>query len=368
MHDDLYSQRSAGNPYQLVFWSSGTDAQALAQPSSLAHLGAALALTGDAGGAANAFDMAADNLGDVRVGRQTWFDFTYWTYVRDLASVTALAAEGGDDRLAQSLVGRFNLLTLTPPLLNTQEKAALLGAAQALDRDEPGRQLSLDGTPTAKKLHLPAAFSPDARRLSQDYVLANTGTVPLWRTVTIVGVPTGVVSASGHGFSIDRSTLDLGGHPVDVAHLHQNDRILVVLHGTASDDDDHRAILVDMLPAGLEIETPVRSPKDYAFLGPLTRSRSIEARDDRLVAAFDLGQDLDPPQYNEVDDDNDNDSKNDNDNTPAALEANEFRMAYVARVVTPGHFTVPEAMVQDMYRPSLAAHTASAVTDISTAK
>lgn len=414
MHDDLYVQGS--DPTRLVFWSGGADAASLAEPSALAHLGAALRLTGDDAAGGDAYDMAVDNLGSVRTGRAGWLDFTYWSYVRDLASVTALAAEGGDDRRAQALVGRIGLLGLTPPLLNTQEKAALLGAAHALNRDRPGRQLSLNGTPTAPRLHLPAAFSPawpapalavpapspgqslkgpslsgpsspalsapvppasgpvppassSGPEAPEPYALANTGTVPLWRSVTVTGVPAGPVASASHGFTLERRFLDLEGVAINPAHLRQNDRVLVVLQGRAGDDDNHRAVLVDRLPAALEIEGPVRAPDAYPFLGALTRPRSVEARDDRLVVAFDLGADLDPPKFTEENDDAGSSDDSDKPQAPGpeALGPKAFRVAYIARVVTPGRFTVPEAVVQDMYRPALTARTASGSTEAAAA-
>ena len=79
----------------------------------------------------------------------------------------------------------------------------------------------------------------------------------------------------------------------------------------------------------------------------------MEARDDRFVAAFDLGSNWDaffqPP---------DDDSDSDNNNTPT-LDADQFAVAYLVRVVTPGSFILPEAVVSDMYRPAEMARTAS---------
>jgi hypothetical protein len=82
----------------------------------------------------------------------------------------------------------------------------------------------------------------------------------------------------------------------------------------------------------------------------------MEARDDRFVAAFDLGNSWD--SFFQEEDDSD-----DSNNTPV-LPSDEFAVAYLVRVVTPGHFTVPEAVVSDMYRPAEMARTASATTDV----
>jgi uncharacterized protein YfaS (alpha-2-macroglobulin family) len=107
-----------------------------------------------------------------------------------------------------------------------------------------------------------------------------------------------------------------------------------------------------MLPAGWEIEAPIRDDSsNYTFLGPLSTTSVLEARDDRLVAAFDLGGSWDS-FFQQQDDNSDS-------NTPT-LDADEFAVAYLVRVVTPGTFILPEAVVSDMYRPALMARTASA--------
>jgi uncharacterized protein YfaS (alpha-2-macroglobulin family) len=77
----------------------------------------------------------------------------------------------------------------------------------------------------------------------------------------------------------------------------------------------------------------------------------VEARDDRFVAAFALGRDV---------------SRRDNpyfvDDEGAQLAENSFHLAYVVRVVTPGTFTLPEAVIEDMYRPGLMARTEASAT------
>jgi hypothetical protein len=74
-----------------------------------------------------------------------------------------------------------------------------------------------------------------------------------------------------------------------------------------------------------------------------------EARDDRFVAAFDLGKELN--RWFEAQDD-----------SKPHLAANSFRVAFLVRVITPGHFVLPEAVVEDMYRPELMARTAAGET------
>jgi uncharacterized protein YfaS (alpha-2-macroglobulin family) len=95
-------------------------------------------------------------------------------------------------------------------------------------------------------------------------------------------------------------------------------------------------VINDMLPAGLEIET-VLTPEDaktrngdagiYDFLGTLSYVDLQEARDDRFVASDRIRR-----WY-----------RSDRD----------IRVAYIARAVTPGSFTFPGTIVEDMYRPDV---------------
>ena len=340
--DDALASTGSSGP-TVVAWSGSDDP---AGALSLAHLAGALSLMGEHERAHATFREAVANLGATRSGRPVWWDWTYWSYVRDLSELVAIAADSGEDALAQSLVDQFGKLDLTAPSLSTQEAASLLSAAHALNRDEPGRAVTVNGRAVAP-LKLPANFAPDPGEVRAGYTLVNSGTKPLWRTFTLDGAPSAALPALASGYTLDRAEMKLDGSPLDVAHLRQNDRFVVVLSGHATDEDDHRTVLVDMLPAGWEIEAPIRRHDQAPFLGALSDTRVAEARDDRYVAAFDLGEGLRGAQSREVDDDKSVDS----------LHADEFRVAYIVRVVTPGHFTRPEAVVSDMYRPRLMART-----------
>ena len=178
--------------------------------------------------------------------------------------------------------------------------------------------------------------------------MANAGSNDVWRTVVIRGTPIAAPPGTNLGYHLEKGYLTLNGEKLDPTHLRQNDRFLVTIKGSSSDFETHQTVLVDPLPAGWEIEASVTqleqpSPPDedissdqhsaqqpYPFLGELTKVTAIEARDDRFVAAFHLGP-----------------------------TRSRFHVAYVVRVVTPGTFELPEAVVEDMYRPSFMARTAA---------
>src|SRR5690606_38190198 len=104
------------------------------------------------------------------------------------------------------------------------------------------------------------------------------------------------------------------------------------IRGRSTDQLDHRALIVDLLPAGFEIENPELG--DAAELGDIDATLSYpvhtEMRDDRYVAAIDF----------------------------YAGGDRSFALAYLARAVTPGSFVLPPALVEDMYAPEISGRTA----------
>ncbi len=107
----------------------------------------------------------------------------------------------------------------------------------------------------------------------------------------------------------------------------QTDLFVVVLKGSRKDTGQSaHALIVDLLPAGFEIQNVTAPTGDtaggYAWLKDLASPDYAEARDDRYIAALDL-----------------------------ANGTSDFTLAYVVRAVTPGEFKYPALDVEDMYDP-----------------
>jgi uncharacterized protein YfaS (alpha-2-macroglobulin family) len=329
-----------------VTWRDGVG---LASPLSLGQLAGAQSLMGDATGSAATFRLAIANL-DTRAIPDWWYGGFYWSRLRDTAGVLAVAAETGHSEAAAPLLERIGRQSSDPERMNTQEKAWLLVAAHALLKHGVTHALSVDGE-APRTVGLPFAVSPSVEAIVHGSSVRNTDTQPVFRTVTLRGSPLVAPPALSEGFTLRREAFTLNGRALDDARLRQTDRFIVVLSGTVSSGDYRRAVVTDPLPAGLEIEAPVLREDAYPFLGELTRLRAHEQRDDRFVAAFDAGSHR---WYN----------RNVDDAVTRPLEANEFRIAYVVRAVTPGHFIRPETVVEDMYRPQVMARTAAGQIDI----
>jgi uncharacterized protein YfaS (alpha-2-macroglobulin family) len=348
LHDAAAGASHIDPQASLVRWRAGGDDQ-LAQPLSLGQLAGALTLMGDRARGHQSFAMAIAALDRPASYPRWWFDFSYYSKTRDLAGLIAVAAEIGDDHVATVLLDRFRALDLSVDRLNTQEKAWLLVAAHALNKDTRGRALAVNGK-DVPSLRLPAEFAPTASEIEAGYSVRNRGERDIWRTLVVQGSPRTAPSAMEAGYSLTKEFFGLDGKPIDPAHLRQNDRVIVSLRGRSEDSNGRRTVLVDLLPAGWEIEAPIAKDTDYAFLGPLSDAQVQEARDDRFVAAFDLGEGLEPRRPW--------DYAQQNDEEPH-LPINEFHLAFLARVVTPGSFELPEAVVEDMYRPGLMARTSA---------
>ncbi|MEO5335698.1 MAG: alpha-2-macroglobulin family protein [Magnetospirillum sp. WYHS-4] len=308
----------------------------------LAQLGAALALRGDRTRAGHAFVEAAQRLGKDAAGwpsHSTRPYYYYGTWLRDFAGTLALAAETKQDDVTTRLLERLGSLPTDGSLMNTQEKAWLLRAASALAAGETGN-LAIS-SPGSGPTRLPSSLTPNPAQIDSGFAVTNAGDKAVWRSLVIHGAPLEAPQPLAQGFSLEKRLLNLKGEEIDPLAIRQNDRFIVRLSGRSTDGFGHQAVLVDPLPAGWEIEAVVRRDEEghspYPFLGKLSPLRTREARDDRFVAAFDLG---------------------------SGSTDRTFQAAYLVRAVTPGRFTLPAAVIEDMYRPQLMARTPAGRTEV----
>jgi uncharacterized protein YfaS (alpha-2-macroglobulin family) len=303
-------------------------------PLARAQIGAALAHMGDRARSRNAFRMAERALGYRNTG--DW----YQSPLRDLAGVLALAAEAGETDLVNRLRIRLERDQPDANMLMTQEQAQLLLAANALLERAGPVDVSLNGERMAER-----RIVVDAQRLATGLVFRNNARGPVWRSMALTGAPREAPPAMQAGYSIDKRVFRLDGTVADLASLRQGDRVVVVLSGQPEGARNYPTVLVDLLPAGLEIETlltpsdgagssydgiPRRGP--FAWVGEISYAQVQESRDDRYVASANL--------------------------------RSSFRYAYIARAVTPGRYTLPAAQVEDMYRPGVMARTPSGTIQI----
>ena len=309
------------------------DTQLAELPTQLAkaQIGAALAAYGDTTRAAAAYAAALGSPPKRPPGLR------YIDYGSDLRDSAGLLAFAGDNPAVQprltAVMDRIAELFARTRRTSTQEQAWLLMAAEAAVRATGGEMNVAIGDAAAQKRGEPLYFRRTLGSGAAPVSVANRGTGPAWRTVSITGVPKADLPAESSGYTVSRAILHADGSPADLTKVRQTDLFVVVIKGKRSDPSRAaRTLVVDLLPAGFEIATASlsgQSAGNYPWLSKLTDTAYTEERDDRYIAALDL-----------------------------ADGAGEFTLAYVVRAVTPGEFKYPALVVEDMYEPETTGRTA----------
>ncbi|MBV9995042.1 MAG: alpha-2-macroglobulin family protein [Caulobacteraceae bacterium] len=315
-------------------WWHDVQMKSEGSPLAIAQVGAGLALMGDRARARDAFEKAAAALAYKRpllqIGPLAFTDDYDWyqSPLRDLAAIIALSREAGQLDIAGRLEPRLEGAVRDPDDLNTQEKAQLLRAAHFMLAAVGPIRVQAGGAVAAMTSGgLTPRWAVNGRLLDAHFV--NAGARPLWRTVTVRGVPVAPPDAEQHGISVEKTYFSFSGGTVNLASVKQGDRIIVRLAGASQQGRTVALAVDDALPAGFEIET-VLGPDDadkgpFKFLGSLTAPKAQETRDDRYVASLDLAG------------------------------HKTFALAYVARAVTPGDFYLPGVQALDMYHAGIEA-------------
>jgi hypothetical protein len=301
-------------------------------PLSLVHAGTALGLAGDRPRAFEAFDLALRTRRDDR----RVYGGDYGSNVRDLAAayyyVTTYFA---DYRFRGVFLHDLSAELRERQWLSTQERNSLVMAGAA-KLAHPAGAWAADVTVGNKT---GAHTGKGSGRViftkgtaAGGFSVKNTGKSNLYLDLVLTGYPNSLPMPQSNGVSISRQFLDTNATPVDISKLTSGARILVALKVQSQKQRLPHALVVDMLPAGFELEDPNVSGsfliddikvdgktiaqwhKDYT-------TAHTEYRDDRFMTALNIG-------YSET-----------------------CRIFYAVRVVSPGVFKVPPPLVEDMYRP-----------------
>ena len=108
----------------------------------------------------------------------------------------------------------------------------------------------------------------------------NLADKPVWRAVSVTGVPATPLPAARSQMRVTRQFETLDGQPLDLDHLKQNTVFVLVLEGKAEDGQAHRAMVQHGLPAGWEIAGRLGGGDvpGMAWLGKLSRPRRSRRR------------------------------------------------------------------------------------------
>ncbi len=301
---------------------------AFATPLAKAQLGAALAMLGDRVRAGKVFSEALAALAAEKDDGLSRPDFG--SKLRDAAAVLALVAEAnpaaGD--LPADAIGTagaaLDAARSGRAFTSTQENGWMTLAAEALAERGSLGQFSIDGR--AVKGALNRVFGSGALA-GKTAIIANTGEATAQLVTTVSGSPIAPGPAFASGYAVERTFYALDGKKLDPESVVQNQRVVVALKVTESEARYARLLIVDRLPAGLEIDNPALvdggSVQAFSWLTTGEAPAHAEYRDDRFVAVF--------------------------DRTPG--QSAFINLAYVARAVAPGRYVWPSATAEDMYAP-----------------
>jgi alpha-2-macroglobulin len=306
----------------------------VATPIAKAQIAAALAMVGDKARAENVY-LAALNA----ISPQPMLDLgrsDFGSALRDAAALVTLASEGrASQKTIDDAVFRIDRARSLSSATSTQEDVWLVLAARAIAKQVNGISLMVNGAPHQGTLY--RNLRPGE---SVPLVVANQGEGSVQAVVSVSGSPLTPEPAAEQGFKIERSYHTLDGEKIDPSSVKQNQRFVVVLKMTEPQPQFGRVIVADYLPAGFEIDNPrlVSSGETntLAWITDAAEPANTEFRDDRFTAAFDRNKDSSPT----------------------------FTVAYVVRAVSPGRYVLPQAKVEDMYRPDRFGRTATAAIEI----
>ncbi len=310
-----------------------------ATPIAKAQIAAALAMLGDKARADKVYIAALDAISPqpkLDLGRAD-----FGSALRDAAALVTLASEGhATQTTIDDAVLRVDAARALVNSTSTQEDAWLVLAARALAKQMNAITLNVAGQ--AEKGALYRSFN--AADLDKPVAISNQGDGNVQAVVSVSGAPLTPEPAADTGFKIERSYHTLDGAAADPSHAKQNQRFVVVLKVTEPQPQFGRVIVADYLPAGFEIDNPhLVSSGDTGTLAWITDGVApvnSEFRDDRFTAAFDRKEDSPPV----------------------------FTVAYVVRAVSPGRYVLPQAKVEDMYRPDRFGRTATGTVEVTAAK
>lgn len=303
----------------------------------LLHLGLALAKQGDEGRGGKAIAEALAKKDE----RPRWLG-DYGSSLRDQALTIALLAE--NDRAGEASSDR--LLALSRDLqartaehwywLSTQEQIAIARVGKAIAAGG-GRKVA--GTLTvgdeASTIAATRVFGRDFAYgdLAAGVRFAVEAENEVFATVDVAGIPRTAPEPDDSSISITRRWYTPDGKPWTPRPLKEGEVLVAALRIEAKEQMPD-ALVVDLLPAGLEVENlNLADPDQWADVvidgitlserGDAAEVQHEEYRDDRYVAAVKL------------------------------YAGSTAQLFYLVRAVTPGTYVVPPPQAEDMYRPEL---------------
>ncbi|MDX7988885.1 alpha-2-macroglobulin family protein [Xenorhabdus sp. 12] len=295
----------------------------------LVQLGIALKIMGD--------NTRGDKAVELGVHKSRKSDYSlgdYGSIIRDDAQIVSLLAEHNmlpkerDDKLLD-----LSNELITRHYFSTQESNALyLAGRYFINESEQPWKAAINQQMPPLNYDRALTDTLTAEQLLQGVNISNRGDSTLYSRLNVVGYPLNTPAPYSNVLDIKRTYLDLEGKPIYLERMRSGEMVVVKLEVKATQTVPD-ALVVDLLPAGLEIENQNLANSSaslgesasglQSFIEEMQREniRHIEYRDDRFVAAVAV------PAYKSV------------------------TLLYLARAVAPGIYQIPAPQVESMYVP-----------------
>lgn len=313
--DQMRRALNGGNQVQGMWISTDDETRAL--------LAGALLLSGDK---ARGGDFVSKDFMVAKGGRS---GDSFWSETRADAVLLSVLAEVDP--------GHRNVPTLMKALIdrakvgrwyNTQENAYALLAlgkiGKVLGTGEYTGSITLAGQ-AQKTIDSkgPVSVTGDQSWAGQEIEVSVSGTAAAFVGVRFEGIPAGLDPPVSNGIDVSRELLDKAGKSIDPAAIKQGQMVFVKLSVSAKTATRiENVALVDLLPAGLEIENPrLGADQVQDWMKNRHVADYVDIRDDRILMFL---------RY---------------------LSASTQDYYYVARAVTEGEFVLPHVHAEAMYDP-----------------
>ncbi len=268
----------------------------------------------------------------------TSYQYNYWlgnygSEIRDRSLILSLLI---DNNMAENNQGNY-LVNLSDLLydkryFSTQELNSLFIAGWSLEQHKSGNKFKMSVNGKINEVNSVFSHSYDYDNLAQGLLINNSQSdEPIYIKFSVTGyskTPPAPTSPDGF-FNISRTYYDLQGNKISPTELKVGSMMVVVLDVTAK-EPVRDALIVDFLPAGLELENQNLS------------NSSVNLSSIPGVADLLKGDDVSDIKYQEYRD----------DRYVAAVNLNyRKRLVYLVRAVTTGDYVIPYPYVESMYRP-----------------
>jgi len=267
------------------------------------------------------------------------YDSTYGTKIRDKAMIINLLLQHDVAKTwAQKLSFELWDQVQTRRWFSTQERLSLVLADHQLAKHfdvDFDYKLAVAATTFTGPDNMSAFYRVDGEAFNQTR-LTNTTAPSLYVNTISQGYPKNPPPYQEDGLTVRRDYYNIKGQPINVSTVNSGERILVRIRAQGLEDSFEDIMVVDLLPAGFEIERGNLDEQldihqvsiDGSNLYQRISNHRIDYqgyRDDRYIASISVSK------------------------------RRETELYYIVQAVTPGTYVLPPVMAESMYRDDIRA-------------